>query len=792
MSTIINLSEADFDLLRNKLVEFLSRNASQLKDYNFNTSALSGLVDALAYTASYMAANNNMAVTELLMDTATLEKTIYTLIHNFNYIPKLKTPAKEYLRVRYYRSITNSTVVNYTATLGTFVIGDVVTGAVGGATGTVDVVDTTSFILYLKDTTGDWTLENAGIQNAGATATGTVTSTSVGTGDGHSDDDADKFQLYFNYLDYTSEYKAIPTFRDKYVESQYTTLNITTDDVNIENKAVFLMEPYIDTTNNIRYLQSIIPLYQAEWQQLELENINNTTFEQIVYLSDDGTINGTMFGDKVIGDTIRVYVYEDIAGAWFEYKNVTKGNFDQANKRAFKLKYDQEYGIFIKFNVEGYCREILDNDDIRVFFVTTEGEDINEEDGTNLFSNDESNLKNVGYSKIENTTDTVDLYEASGDGTTYSLITGDADYIEYQIIDANVVTGTATFLTNGVAKQTVADIKEAAPLHHSTQGRAVTESDYNSLLRKRYSEYYDIRAWGGNKEFIEMLQIVTDAITNAGGLPITDTTTAVSMVKEALGTMYFPSVYDNAYLTVKNVTQDTLESGDHIRDKGYVYFTIAANNFQFETNSDAINDVKAYLDEYKILSIYYKYMYPTYAILQPVINLKLKSAYTKTFALRDIKQDIYDFINKKSKTVERFNLSSLYSEINAYEEVDYVDTVNFTVNAKVKNQSVTDYTYVRLYTPISTDINTTVNGKTFVTSVISSPTDPYYGYGKVTIDGSDVGYINYTTGIMRYQYDFGISEYYIEGIEISGNNVVSTKDCYYGTEFLSDITINVE
>ena len=788
MSTIINLSETDFELLKGKLVEFLSRNASQLKDYNFNTSALSGILDALAYTASYLASYNNMSINELLMDTATLEKTIYTLIHNFNYIPKLNTPAKKYLKIKYYRCITNATVVNYTATLGTFAIDDVITGA-GGATGTVDVADTTNFILYLKDTTGNWAAESGAISNAGATATGTVNSVSVGTGDGHSADDSDKFEVYLNYLDYTTSYKAIPTFRDKYVESQYETLNITTDDVNVENKAIFAIEPYVDTTNNIRYLQAIIPLYQAEWQQLEVGPITNATFEQAVYLSDDGTVSGTMFGDKVIQDTIRVLVYEDAAADWYEYKNLTKGIFDHTNKRAFKLKYDQDYGIYIKFNVEGYSRELLDNDKIRVFYVTTEGDDINEVDGTNLFSNSQSNLKYVGYSKIENTTDSVDIYEASGDGTTYSLITGDADYIQYEIVASSSVTATAAYLTNGVAKQTVADIKEAAPLHHSTQGRAVTESDYNSLLRKRYSEYYDIRAWGGNKEFIEMQQIVTNAITAAGGVPIATVASAVSIVKSALGTMYNPSVYDNEYLTVKTVTQATLESGDHIRDKGYVYFTIADNNFQFETNADAINDVKAFLDEYKILSIYYKYMYPTYAILQPTISIKLKSAYTKTFAARDIKQDIYDFINTAAKTSDRFYLSSLYSEINAYEEVDYVDNVSFTINAKVKNQAVTDYTYVRLYSLIDSDINTTVEGKTFVTSAITSPSDPYYGYGKVTIDGSDVGYINYDTGIMRYQYDFGVSEYYIEGIEIDGNRVYSIKDCYYGIEYLSDITI---
>jgi hypothetical protein len=790
MATTIKLSEADFKTIKVNLIEFLGRDESPFKSYNFKSSALSGILDVCAYTTSYLASYLNMSVNDLFMQTAVLEKSIYSLMHNFNYIPKLNGPAKTYMKVRYYRNMTNDVLLTLGAGEGSsFAVGEIVTGDSSGATGTVDIINTDD--VYVKNVTGTFSTEAITGSIAGS---GTVASFSTTEDPNSSDDDSDKkFTTYFNYVDYTDEFKGIPTFRDKYVENQYETLNIGTDDVTTENKAIFNCVPYVDTDTNTRYLQTIMPFYQAEWQAIEMAAIDTTTFEQAVYLSDDGTISGTMYGDKVIEDTIRVFVKE--GGVWYEYLSLRLGLFDYDTKRAFQLKYSEDYGIYVKFNVDGYARSIQDTEDIRIFFAVTEGDGINEEDGVNLFSEDASNLSSVGYTKILLTDSSTgsdvnsDVFEMDS-GT---VITGIAGDINMQMIASGEVDAISAFFTDGTAKQGIEDIRESAPLFYSTQGRAVTENDFNFLLKKRYTEYANVRAWGGQKEFVDIQTVIDEEIN----FPIQGGTAGiVAAIKNIMGTMYKTNIYDNPYLTVRDVTQESLEAGEHVRDKGYVYYSIQDNDFKFETNTDAINDVKTYLEKFKILSIYEKHMYPTYAILQPNINIKLKSAYTKTFDIRDIKQKVFDNINALSKTDEKFYISSLFSLINVYVEVDYVQNISYTVNAKVKSQG-TDYTYVRLYVSLEGEINTSIVNSvgipiTFVTEEITDISDADYGLGKVLVNSVDVGRINYKNGIMRFQYDFGVSEYYIEGIPVGGNRVLSIKDCFYGVEYLSDITISVE
>jgi hypothetical protein len=699
MNSVVKLNEVDFELIKEQLKDYLNRDGSPFKLYNMNAGALAGLIDFGAYVMHYLATYLNLTVSDLFMNSAVLEENIYALINNFNYIPRLKTPANAYLR-----------------------------------------------ILYDRDAITD-----------------------VG-------DDSKIFQVYHNYVNYTSDYKVIPTFRDKYVESQYTTMNLATTDPNDENKAIFEIQPYVDGSGN-RYLMALIPCYQAEWQSIEL--IVDNTFSQNLYLSTDGTINTDLYGDNVIEDTIRVFVKEG-GTTWYEYTNMRIGNFDADDLRSFNISYDQNYGIYIKFNIDAFSKFIPSGDTIRVFFATTQGDDINELQGTRQFNSTAANLSDIGYLKIYDITDSTDIFELDA-GT---VITGTTSYLDVSIVESSSFSGSLTYLTNGIDKQSITSIKETAPLWYSTQGRAVSENDYNFILKKRYSEFADIRAWGGNREFIDLESLINNYTPGVGSLA-----DEIRLgIQAIMGTKYNPNIYANEYLAIDTITQDDLNDGYYDRDVGYVYFSIFKNSFQFEDNTSTIDEVKAYLDKYKILTIYYKYMYPTYNILQPNISIGIAPAYLKTYDLREIKQRIKDYINEVGKTSANFYLSSLYSEINSYEEVNQVISVNYTLKAKVKNQSGTDWTYVRLYTYLDREINTLVEGNTFVTEEDS----PGSLMGNIKINSSVVGRINYTTGLMKFQYDFGVDEYYINGITTSGNKVSSFKDCFFGVEFLNDITLTVE
>ena len=52
MSLLIN--ESDFTSIKNRMKEFLGRSGGAFENYNFDTSALSGFIEAAAYLAHYL------------------------------------------------------------------------------------------------------------------------------------------------------------------------------------------------------------------------------------------------------------------------------------------------------------------------------------------------------------------------------------------------------------------------------------------------------------------------------------------------------------------------------------------------------------------------------------------------------------------------------------------------------------------------------------------------------------------------------------------------------------------
>ena len=65
----IQLTELDFDAIKNNLKTYL-QSQDVLKDYNYEGSALSTLLDILAYNTHYNAYYLNTVANELFLDTA--------------------------------------------------------------------------------------------------------------------------------------------------------------------------------------------------------------------------------------------------------------------------------------------------------------------------------------------------------------------------------------------------------------------------------------------------------------------------------------------------------------------------------------------------------------------------------------------------------------------------------------------------------------------------------------------------------------------------------------------------
>ena len=90
------VANLDFEDIKVQLKEYL-RAQSDFTDYDFDGSALSTLIDTLAYNTYYTAFNTNMVVNELFIDSATLRDNVVAIAKQLGYRPKSATAPTAYV-----------------------------------------------------------------------------------------------------------------------------------------------------------------------------------------------------------------------------------------------------------------------------------------------------------------------------------------------------------------------------------------------------------------------------------------------------------------------------------------------------------------------------------------------------------------------------------------------------------------------------------------------------------------------------------------------------------------------
>ena len=90
------VANLDFEAIKTQLREYL-RAQSDFTDYDFDGSALSTLIDTLAYNTYYTAFNTNMVVNELFIDSATLRDNVVAIAKQLGYRPKSATSPVAYI-----------------------------------------------------------------------------------------------------------------------------------------------------------------------------------------------------------------------------------------------------------------------------------------------------------------------------------------------------------------------------------------------------------------------------------------------------------------------------------------------------------------------------------------------------------------------------------------------------------------------------------------------------------------------------------------------------------------------
>ena len=92
-SSQVNITDLDFDDIASNLKEYL-KGQQTLKDYDFEGSNISILIDLLAYSSHVSAFNANMVASELFLDTAQIRKNVVSRAKEIGYTPTSATASE--------------------------------------------------------------------------------------------------------------------------------------------------------------------------------------------------------------------------------------------------------------------------------------------------------------------------------------------------------------------------------------------------------------------------------------------------------------------------------------------------------------------------------------------------------------------------------------------------------------------------------------------------------------------------------------------------------------------------
>lgn len=103
------ITELDFFAIKDQFKAYM-RSQSAFKDYNFEGSNMSILLDILAYNTFQNNFYTNMAISEMFLDTAQMKNSIVSHAKELNYLPKSSTSAKAIVRITFTDTNGSSTI----------------------------------------------------------------------------------------------------------------------------------------------------------------------------------------------------------------------------------------------------------------------------------------------------------------------------------------------------------------------------------------------------------------------------------------------------------------------------------------------------------------------------------------------------------------------------------------------------------------------------------------------------------------------------------------------------------
>ena len=95
----INSSELDFDQIKTNLVAHMKATDSTFNDYNYEGSAMSTIIDVLAYITHINSMNANFALNETFLDTSQLRASVVSHAKLLGYTPRSIAPSVAYINM---------------------------------------------------------------------------------------------------------------------------------------------------------------------------------------------------------------------------------------------------------------------------------------------------------------------------------------------------------------------------------------------------------------------------------------------------------------------------------------------------------------------------------------------------------------------------------------------------------------------------------------------------------------------------------------------------------------------
>ena len=244
-----------------------------------------------------------------------------------------------------------------------------------------------------------------------------------------------------------------------------------------------------------------------------------------------------------------------------------------------------------------------------------------------------------------------------GDGTIgQSLADGNIVILEYIVtntIDANGASSfslsgsidgftNVTVTTNSSAQggsvgQTKESIRFNAPLQYAAQDRAVTTTDYETLVREIYPNAQSVSAWGGEDDETPVYGVVKIAIKAASGSTLTDATknSIITQLKKYNVASVRPQIIDpetTTLLLTSNVKYDeraTTKTADTLRSEIInAIITYNTNTLQQFDSMFRYSKIVQLIDDTDT------------SILSNITTLKIRKTFTPTISV-STRYDIY-------------------------------------------------------------------------------------------------------------------------------------------------------